>query len=146
MEGVGMMIVVVFHVDGVKLRLNYGNQRGCCSSSGWYKCMEFQQNDIGRQKLTRRKKCPSTTLPTTNPTWFYPGASLYLRGDRPVTNCLSRGTAWEVADVSWWAQPTSTDTFLFLKLCGGANGALAGIPSTVIVYTALIGWQVSGGE
>jgi hypothetical protein len=32
--------------------------------------MEHQWNEIDRGKLTtRRKTCPSATLPTTNPTW-----------------------------------------------------------------------------
>jgi hypothetical protein len=38
---------------------------------------------------TRRKICPSATLSTANPTW----TDLGLRCERPVTNCLSHGTA-----------------------------------------------------
>jgi hypothetical protein len=42
----------------------------------------------GENQRTRRKTCPSATMPTTNPTWTDPG----LRGQRSVTNCLRRGT------------------------------------------------------
>jgi hypothetical protein len=38
---------------------------------------------------TRRKICPSATLPTANPTW----TDLGLHCERPVTNCLSHGMA-----------------------------------------------------
>jgi hypothetical protein len=36
---------------------------------------------------------PSATLSTINPTWIEPGANPGLRGERPVTNRLSHGTA-----------------------------------------------------
>jgi hypothetical protein len=39
------------------------------------------------------KTCPIATLSTTNPTYTDPGASSNLRGERPVTNRLSHGTA-----------------------------------------------------
>jgi hypothetical protein len=39
------------------------------------------------------KTCPSATFATTNPTWIDPGANPDLRGERPATNDLSRGTA-----------------------------------------------------
>jgi hypothetical protein len=39
------------------------------------------------------KACPSATLPTTHPAWVDSGANPGLRGDRPVTNRLSHGTA-----------------------------------------------------
>jgi hypothetical protein len=47
----------------------------------------------GENRRTRRKTCPSATLPTTNPTWIFPGANPGLRGDSPATNHLSHGTA-----------------------------------------------------
>jgi hypothetical protein len=39
---------------------------------------------------------PSATLSTTNPTWIDPGANPGLRGERPATNRLSHGTAYNV--------------------------------------------------
>jgi hypothetical protein len=42
---------------------------------------------------TWRKTCPSTTLSMTNPTCTALGVSLALRGEKPVTNRLSYGTA-----------------------------------------------------
>jgi hypothetical protein len=47
----------------------------------------------GENRRTRRKTCPSATLSTTNPTWIDPGSNPGLRGERPVTNDLSHGTA-----------------------------------------------------
>jgi hypothetical protein len=47
----------------------------------------------GENRRTRRKSCPSATLPTINPTWIDPGANPGLRGERPSTNHLSHGTA-----------------------------------------------------
>jgi hypothetical protein len=47
----------------------------------------------GENRRTRRRTCPSATLPTTNPTWIDPGANSGLRGERPATNDLSHGTA-----------------------------------------------------
>jgi hypothetical protein len=44
-------------------------------------------------RSTRGKTCPSATLSTTNPIWTDLGSKPVLRGDRPATNCLSRGTA-----------------------------------------------------
>jgi hypothetical protein len=46
-----------------------------------------------KNRRTRRKPCPSATLSTTNPTWTDPGEKSGLRGQRPVTNDLSHGTA-----------------------------------------------------
>jgi hypothetical protein len=40
---------------------------------------------------TRRKPCPSATLPTKNPTWTDPGSNPDLRIKRPATNRLSHG-------------------------------------------------------
>ena len=39
------------------------------------------------------KTCPSAILSATNPTWTDPGSNPGLRGDRPATDRLSRGTA-----------------------------------------------------
>jgi hypothetical protein len=38
---------------------------------------------------------PSATLSTTSPTWIDPGSNPGLRGERPATNRLSHGTAWQ---------------------------------------------------
>jgi hypothetical protein len=45
----------------------------------------------GENRSTRGKICPIATLSTTNPTWTDPG----LRVERPATNCLNHGTAFE---------------------------------------------------
>jgi hypothetical protein len=57
----------------------------------WYEFGEWRWNDTltGENWITRRKTCPNAILSTTNPTWIDPG----LRGERPVTNDLSHGTA-----------------------------------------------------
>jgi hypothetical protein len=47
----------------------------------------------GKTRNTRGITCPSATLSTTNPTWTDPGSNPGLRGKRPATNRLSRGTA-----------------------------------------------------
>jgi hypothetical protein len=47
----------------------------------------------GENRSTRGKTCPSATLSTTNPTGTDPGSNPGLRGGRPATNRLSRGTA-----------------------------------------------------
>jgi hypothetical protein len=39
---------------------------------------------------------PNATLSTTNPTWIDPGANPGLRGERPATNRLSHGTAFDI--------------------------------------------------
>jgi hypothetical protein len=44
-------------------------------------------------RRTQRETCPSATLSTTSLTWIVQGANLGLRGERPVTNHLSHGTA-----------------------------------------------------
>jgi hypothetical protein len=46
-----------------------------------------------KNRSTREKICPSATLSTTNPTWTGPGLNPGLRGGRPATNRLRRGTA-----------------------------------------------------
>jgi hypothetical protein len=59
--------------------------------------MENRWNEIDRGKRTYScgKTCPIVTLSTTNPTWTDPG----LRGERPATNRLSRGTAFRLISV-----------------------------------------------
>jgi hypothetical protein len=54
---------------------------------------------------------PSATFSTTNPTWIDPGANPGLRGERPVTNRLSHGTALHIDLMCviqkyspWWTQ------------------------------------------
>jgi hypothetical protein len=39
---------------------------------------------------------PSATLSTTNPIWIDPGANPGLRGERPATNRLSHGKAYNL--------------------------------------------------
>ena len=45
-------------------------------------------------RSNRGKTCPTATLSTTNPNWIEPGSNPGLRGERPVTNRLSHGTAF----------------------------------------------------
>jgi hypothetical protein len=45
----------------------------------------------GENRRTRRKTCPSATLPTTNPTRIEPEANPVLRGERLATNDLRHG-------------------------------------------------------
>ena len=59
-------------------------------------------------RTTRGKTCLSATLSTTNPKRTNPGLNSDLRGERPATNRLSRGTAQfnyvtneTVAQVQW---------------------------------------------
>jgi hypothetical protein len=47
----------------------------------------------GKTEELGEEPVPSTTLSTTNPIWIDPGANPGLRGERPVTNDLSHGTA-----------------------------------------------------
>jgi hypothetical protein len=49
-------------------------------------------------KTDRRKgnNSDSSTLETTNPTWADQGLNPVLRGERPVTNSLSYGTAYSI--------------------------------------------------
>jgi hypothetical protein len=47
----------------------------------------------GENRSTRGKTCPCATLSTTNPIWTDPVSNPGLRGERPVTNRLSHGTA-----------------------------------------------------
>ena len=46
-----------------------------------------------KDRSTRRKTCPSATLSTINPKYTDLGLSSGLRGDRPATNRLTKGTA-----------------------------------------------------
>jgi hypothetical protein len=62
----------------------------------------------GENRSTRGKTCPSATLSITNPTWTYPGSNPGLRGERPVTNRLSHGTALEIFPASAYAPYVST--------------------------------------
>jgi hypothetical protein len=47
------------------------HQRAYCSSLRWYKSMENYGEIISAEEYwkTRRKTCPSATLPTVSPTW-----------------------------------------------------------------------------
>jgi hypothetical protein len=47
----------------------------------------------GKNRRTRRKACPSTTLSTTNTTWTDRGANPRFRNERPATNRLNNDTA-----------------------------------------------------
>jgi hypothetical protein len=60
----------------------------------------------GLTRRTRRQMWPSDTLSTTKPTWTDLGLKANLLGERPVTNCLSHGTA--VFTPSWDTSPTLT--------------------------------------
>jgi hypothetical protein len=62
--------------------------------------MEQWRNDIfAGETEVLGENLPSATLSTTNPTWIDPGANPGLRGERPVTNGLSHGTALPCAFV-----------------------------------------------
>jgi hypothetical protein len=56
--------------------------------------MEQWWNDIfAGETEVLGENLPSATLSSTNPTWIDPVANPGLRGERPATNRLSRGTA-----------------------------------------------------
>ena len=58
--------------------------------------MEHRWNGIdGKTEVLGGKTCPSATLSTKNPTWTDPGLNPGLRGERPATNHVSHGTAWD---------------------------------------------------
>jgi hypothetical protein len=63
--------------------------------------MEQWWNDIfAGETEVLGENLPSATLSTKNPTWSDPGANPGLRGEMPVTNNLSHGTAYRcVTDV-----------------------------------------------
>jgi hypothetical protein len=48
---------------------------------------------IGRENQSARRKLPSATLSTTNPTWHDPSSIPARRGGKPATNRLSYGAA-----------------------------------------------------
>jgi hypothetical protein len=68
--------------------------------------MEERWNDIdrGKQKNVGKKTCISATLSTTNPTWTEQGANSGLRGERPATKSLSRGTALIYENNKFWEE------------------------------------------
>jgi hypothetical protein len=51
----------------------------------------------GESRRTRRKKCPTATVSTTNPTQIKPRANVGLHTERPATNRLSYGTALSIS-------------------------------------------------
>jgi hypothetical protein len=85
------------HADGMRLSLNCDHQQAYCSSFIprviWVQSATVEWYWQGKPKM-EKKTCPSATLSTTNPTWTKAGANPVLRGDRPVTNRLSYGTAF----------------------------------------------------
>jgi len=46
---------------------------------------------VTSEKSTRRKACPSPTLPTTNTTMDWPGIERCLCGEKPANKGLSNG-------------------------------------------------------
>jgi hypothetical protein len=55
----------------------------------------WNDNDKGKWNI-QRKTCPITTLSTTNPTRTDLGSNLGLHGKRPVSNCSSHGTLFQL--------------------------------------------------
>ena len=51
----------------------------------------------GKTEVLGEETCPSATLSTANPTKTDPGSNPGLRGETPVTNRLSNGTALCIA-------------------------------------------------
>jgi hypothetical protein len=80
---------------GENVSQNCGNQLAHCSFPRWYMNMESRSRMIltRKNRRTRRRTCPSTTLPTTNPVWTDVDANLGLRGERPATNRRNHGMA-----------------------------------------------------
>jgi hypothetical protein len=76
-------IVIVEHVDGVRLSLNCDHQRAYCSSPSWYRSMEGHGGMIstGRNRKARREACPSDSLTATNSMWTDPVANPGLRSE-----------------------------------------------------------------
>jgi hypothetical protein len=74
----------------------------------------------GENRRTRRRTCPSGTLSTTNPTSIDPGANPGLRGERPATNDLNRGTALSIYLVRYPVKPPGilSDLHCFLSSSG----------------------------
>jgi hypothetical protein len=60
--------------------------------------MEHRWNDINRGKpKDSEKSCPSATLSTTSPTWTALSTNQGLRDEKPATNRMSYGTAYDRA-------------------------------------------------
>jgi hypothetical protein len=74
--------------------LNCDHQPAYCSSPRTYEYGESRFKDVDRGNRRRQRTTrPNATSSTTNPTWADPSANPGLRGERPVTNDLSYGTA-----------------------------------------------------
>jgi hypothetical protein len=78
-------MVIVVHVDGVRLSLNCG-PLFILQTTHEYGQPLWNDIDTKENLRTRRKTCPSVTLSAT---WADPG----LRDVRPTTNRLSQDTA-----------------------------------------------------
>jgi hypothetical protein len=66
----------------------------CTSLRWWWWLWSNRRNEDWHGKpKSSEKTCPSTTLPTTNPTWPDPSSNPGRRGGKPATNRLSYGTA-----------------------------------------------------
>jgi hypothetical protein len=59
----------------------------------WIWSSRWNKNWQGKPKYSE-KTCLSTTLSTTNPTWYDLGSNMGRRGGNPVTNRLSYDTAF----------------------------------------------------
>jgi hypothetical protein len=57
----------------------------------WMRSSRWNENWHGKPKYSE-KTCPSTTLPTTNPTWPDLGSNSGRRGGKPATNRLNYDT------------------------------------------------------
>jgi hypothetical protein len=66
----------------------------------WVWSSRWNKNCQGKPKYSE-KTCPSTTLPTTNPTWPDLGSNPGRRGGKPANNRLSYGTACVLCFVVW---------------------------------------------
>jgi hypothetical protein len=99
------LLLIVVHVDGVRsCRWTAASNEPIVHPRGIYESGEPWWNGIDRGKRrSRRKDCPSATLPTTNATQTEPGENPGLRGEQPATNHLSHGTA------SYWVKTTFED-------------------------------------
>jgi hypothetical protein len=58
----------------------------------WVSSSQWNENWQGKPKYSE-KICLSATLSTSNPTWPDVGSNLGRHGGKPVTKCLSYGTA-----------------------------------------------------
>jgi hypothetical protein len=63
----------------------------------WWEFGQRRWNDILTEKtrITWRKTCPSAILSTTNPTWIDLDTKPGLRGEKPATNNMSHGKAYD---------------------------------------------------